>query len=358
MKKLGSYGIYLTLLLPLLGASIACAQDDVDSSALRDQRETNRLIDDLPSRDAPLGEAIDRHHTISSGTLLARAPDTAGRGQIEWTSEVGGEQKLGVSSDENTDFNKFTTEGSCLQSGKAGTRWRCFFSNPDTGFVAPKRFTPSHGDESDDSDAKSPPLERFHWKPAIVQSLLIQGFQHGYALAAQEKMRRALKGPFFKDYINSLKGLAGWDDGNRFFTNYVAHPAQGGMTGFIFVQNHDRVKKQKFAESKQYWKDRLSALVWSTAWSTNWELGPISQSSIGNLGLKGGMGYVDLVITPTVGTVWLISEEAIDRYIIRHIEKKNFLFKIAVRIFLNPMRSVANALRFKEPWYRDRPFGH
>lgn len=200
--------------------------------------------------------------------------------------------------------------------------------------------------------------EKFHWKPAILQSMVIQGFQLGYALTVQEKTRRALKGPFFDDYWESIKGVRGWDDGNKFFTNYIAHPMQGGMTGFIFVQNHDRAKKQKFGESKQYWKDRFKAFVWSAAWSTNWELGPISQSSVGNVGLYGKQGYVDLVITPTVGTGWLLTEEALDRYVIRHIEAKGRMVKMVARTFMNPMRSVANLLRFKEPWYRDRPFGH
>lgn len=210
------------------------------------------------------------------------------------------------------------------------------------------------GDSDDDPVVK----ERFHWKPAIEQSMILLGIQHGYALIAQEKTRRALKGPLFRDYWRSLKGLHGWDDGNRFFTNYVAHPMQGAMTGFIYVQNHDRVKKQTFAESPQYWRDRLKVFVWSAAWSTQWELGPISQSMIGNLGMHGGMAYVDLVITPTVGTTWMMSEEAIDRYVIRHIESKSFLVKILSRMFLNPMRTTSNLLRFKEPWYRDRPFGH
>lgn len=213
-------------------------------------------------------------------------------------------------------------------------------------------------DEIDDDTQLKPASEKFHWKPAIVQSMVIQGFQHSYALVMQEKTRRALKGPFWKDYIESVRLTRGWDDGNKFFTNYIAHPMQGGMTGFIFVQNHDRAKMQKFGESKQYWKDRFKAFIWSTAWSTNWEIGPISQSSVGNVGLSGHMGYVDMVMTPTVGTGWLLTEEALDRYVIRHIESKGMTVKLLSRTLLNPMRSVANMLRLKAPWYRDRPFGH
>ena len=213
-------------------------------------------------------------------------------------------------------------------------------------------FDSEKADDPDDTEL-APPRDKFHWKPAIYQSLIAQGFQHSYALIFQEKTQRALKGPFFKDYWESVKGVRGWSDGNKFFTNYIAHPMQGSMTGFIYLQNHDRLKRQMFAESKQYWKDRARALLWSAAWSTNWELGPISQSTIGNVGLYGKQGYVDLVITPTVGTAWMITEEALDRYIIRHAEG-NLTARILLRTVLNPTRSVTNMLRFKKPWYRDR----
>ena len=218
------------------------------------------------------------------------------------------------------------------------------------------------GNVEDDSDAavdsQNGVSEKFHWRSAVLQSIMIQGVQHAYAIAVQERMRRELKGPWFKDWFKSVRGLHGWDDGNKFFTNYVAHPWQGAMTGFIFVQNHDRLKKQKFAESKTYWVDRLKAMAWSAAWSTQWEIGPFSQAAIGNVGLKKGMAYVDLVMTPTAGTGWMVLEEAIDRYVVRHVEERtNFFVKIFLRTLLNPMRGVANALRFKPPWYRDRPFG-
>jgi hypothetical protein len=63
------------------------------------------------------------------------------------------------------------------------------------------------------------------------------------------------------------------------------------------------------------------------------------------------------VVTPTLGTAWLVTEEAVDRYWIRHWERKGFIMRILLRTFLNPMRSVANLFRFKEPWYRDRGMG-
>lgn len=200
--------------------------------------------------------------------------------------------------------------------------------------------------------------EKFQWRAAITQSLMFLAVQHGYAIGAQAKTRRALKhGAFFRDYANSVKSLHGWDDGGKVFTNYLAHPMQGSLTGFIYVQNSPKERKLEFNESPAYWRSRLKALVWTAAWSTQFELGPISQAAIGNVGLQGKQTWVDIVITPTFGTAMLIGEDAIDRFIIKRIERhtSNRYVKILARVFLNPTRNFSNLLRFQEPWYRDRP---
>ena len=168
-----------------------------------------------------------------------------------------------------------------------------------------------------------------------------------------------MKGKFWKDYVQSVKNLHGWDDGGRFFTNYVAHPLQGSFSGFIYVQNDPKARRQQFGSSGDYWRGRLKAMAWSAAWSTQFELGPISQASIGNVGLKGKQTWGDIVVTPTVGTAMLVGEDAIDRFVMRRLERasNNLYIKIFVRMLLNPTRNFANLLRFKPPWYRDRPRG-
>ena len=210
-------------------------------------------------------------------------------------------------------------------------------------------------------DASQEPLslirdDSFRWRPAINQSLLFLGVQHGYAFT-QPKTRRAIRGKFFKDYAESVKSLHGWADGGRFFTNYVAHTMQGSFTGFIYVQNSPRATRAKFGRSPDYWKSRLKAMAWTAAWSTQFEIGPISQASIGNVGLSGKQTYVDLVVTPTIGTGLLITEDALDRYVIERLERRfdNFFIRSTSRVLLNPTRTVANLIRFKTPWYRDRP---
>jgi len=198
--------------------------------------------------------------------------------------------------------------------------------------------------------------QSFHWSMAIKQSLLFLGVQHGYAMT-QPKTRRDLKGPFFKDYVRSVKSLHGWEDGGRFFTNYVAHPMQGSLLGFIQIQNDPKGMNLSYDKSHAYWRSRLKALAWSAAWSTQFEIGPVSQASIGNVGLHGKQTYIDLVVTPIGGFGLLVMEDFVDKHIIHRIERRssgNFYIKVASRVFLNPTRSVANLLRFKTPWYRDR----
>lgn len=198
--------------------------------------------------------------------------------------------------------------------------------------------------------------QSFHWLKAIKQSLLFLGVQHGYALT-QPKTRRDLKGPFFKDYVRSVKSLHGWEDGGRFFTNYIAHPMQGSLLGFIQIQNDPKGRSLSYDNSSAYWRSRLKALAWAAAWSTQFEIGPVSQASIGNVGLHGKQTYVDLVVTPISGFGWVVLEDFLDKHIIRMIERRNsgnFYLKVSSRTFLNPTRSVANLLRFKPPWYRDR----
>ncbi len=206
-------------------------------------------------------------------------------------------------------------------------------------------------------DIAGPPMnESFRWREATKQSLMFLSIQHGYALT-QPKTRTAMKGKFWKDYASSVKSLKGWSDGGRFFTNYVAHPMQGAFLGYIQVQNDPKGMKQQFGASGDYWRSRMKALAWSAAWSTQFEIGPLSQASIGNVGLEGKQTYIDIVVTPTIGTAWLITEDAADRYLIRSIERrtKNLFVIIITRMLLNPTRSMANLFRFQTPWHRDRP---
>ena len=66
------------------------------------------------------------------------------------------------------------------------------------------------------------------------------------------------------------------------------------------------------------------------------------------------MGAVDLVITETVGTAYLVTEDFLDRFAVRAIENKwcNPIATVLARSIFNINRSFANLLRWKYPWYR------
>jgi hypothetical protein len=229
---------------------------------------------------------------------------------------------------------------------------------PEKGHTLPKvqaDSDPAPGDSAAAGAAPDQTDRGFHWKSATEQAVLFLGIQHGYAVT-QPKTRRDLRGPFFRDYFRSVKSLHGWADGGRFFTNYVAHPMEGALLGFVWVQNDPKGKAAPFGRSKAYWRSRAKAFAWSAAWSTQFELGPVSQASLGNVGLHGKQTWVDIVVTPVGGTAWLVAEDALDRHLVRRIERRtdNRFARIIARMIFNPTRSSANLLRFEKPWRRDR----
>jgi hypothetical protein len=201
----------------------------------------------------------------------------------------------------------------------------------------------------------------FGWDGAVRQSLLFTGIMHGFRLATEPGTRAELRGPFFKDYFRAVRNLRGWGDGDPFLVNYIGHPMQGAVSGNIQIQNDPKGIEQEFGLRKSYWQSRFKAMGWAALVSTQFELGLISEASLGNVGLKPTeksqhpMGWVDLVTTPTAGTGWLVMEDMLDRFIVQRIENKfsNRVARGLVRSFLNPSRSFANLMRFKYPWRRD-----
>jgi hypothetical protein len=158
-----------------------------------------------------------------------------------------------------------------------------------------------------------------------------------------------------------VKSLRGWGDGDSFATNYIGHPMMGAVSGFIQAHNDPAGNNLELSLEKQYRSSRIKALAWTAAYSLQFELGLFSEASIGNVGLnrrktsKHPMAFVDLAVTPVIGTGWLIGEDALDRFVIKRIERRtsSHLLRVLARSWFNPSRSVANLLRFKKPWRRD-----
>jgi hypothetical protein len=193
------------------------------------------------------------------------------------------------------------------------------------------------------------------WTRTGEQSFFFLGVQHSVRLV-QKKTRRELSGKFFEEWANSVDGLDGWGDGDSILTNYVGHPMMGAISGFVLVHNDpDGIAREFDVHDAKYWNSRLRAMGWAAFYSTQFELGPVSEATIGHVGKKRGTaGAVDLVMTPIGGFGWIVSEDAIDKHFIQKVEEgRSDGFKRAVRMILNPNRSIANVLRLKKPWFRD-----
>ena len=219
----------------------------------------------------------------------------------------------------------------------------------------------------------------FHWGRALAESLTFLVIEHAYVVHTDFRWVVSENGiPFnhyWRDYRQSLSEWthSGWNDGDPNWFGYVGHPIQGALTGFIQIQNDPQSEKQEFSKTRAYWKSRLKAALWNTAYSMQWNLGPLSEVTVEKYGTKTrppwnpngsfpcttkncytGVGQIDIVMTPLGGTGWLVGEDFLDAKIVRRVEsatQNRFLIN-TVRVALNPLRGGANMLHGKNPWYR------
>jgi hypothetical protein len=221
--------------------------------------------------------------------------------------------------------------------------------------------------------------EPYHWKGLLLQSFGFISLENGFRImqANQHDRHILLNKPYWSDYWASLQqfNMRRWNDGDSFLVNYVGHSMHGAVSGYIEMQNDPRARGVKISSSPLYWKSLGRAFLWATVYSTQSEIGPMGEAAIFNeggftypLGCPGdkpectatakytnNTGWVDFIITPTVGMVWIVAEDTVDKYIsdpLVHRHPNQFGFKL-VRAGLNPSRSLANMLRGHYPWFRD-----
>lgn len=208
---------------------------------------------------------------------------------------------------------------------------------------------------------RRPCPEAVQWRSLFKQAGLFLGIQHGFRLMTEQGTRDGLmNGHWWSGYTSSVANLHGWADGDPFYVNYVGHPMQGSVAGYIWVQNDPRYRQVEFGKNRDYWKSRLRAAAFSWAYSEQFEIGPLSEASIGRVQSQFPQtGFVDHVITPVVGLGWMLAEDSLDRYVIRPLELRveNPYVRMMARSWLNPTRSFANMMRGKTPWYRDTRSG-
>ena len=200
---------------------------------------------------------------------------------------------------------------------------------------------------------------RIQWSHLMRDSLWLLSVEHAFRCATEQGTRAAFGHSFIRGYLNSVGNLHGWADGDEFYVNYVGHGMEGAVGSFIFTNNDPAYNTIAVSSTARYWKAKLRGLAFSYIQSVQFEMGPISEASIGNIQAEyPQQGFVDHVITPTVGTAWVLAEDALDRVVVRRIEAHthNQVVRILARSGMNPARSMANVMGGKLPWHRnDRP---
>jgi hypothetical protein len=235
-----------------------------------------------------------------------------------------------------------------------------------------------------DPDAKPDPgyTEHYQWRGLIWQSVEFNIVENGFRVSSDSVMRDTLAHrPFWHDWLASTKqfNMRRWNDGDDFVVNYVGHPMQGAVATYIEIQNSPTDRRLQWGD-RGYAKSRFKGFLWSVVYSTHSEISPAGEAGVGNEGgftyptnclyqsfdwptgicdpgktHTNNTGWVDFIITPAVGMVWVTAEDVIDRYITRPmvLHHPTCFWPLVVRSGLSPSRSFANMMRWKVPWYRD-----
>ncbi len=261
------------------------------------------------------------------------------------------------------------------------------FERPDSigGFraaredVAKALSVPTFGSQSQTGRPGAEMGEPYHWKGLLLQSFAFSALENGVRImtANQHDRHFLLNKPYWSDYWASLQqfNMRRWNDGDSVPVNYVGHPMQGAISGYIEVQNDPSSRGLHISSSPLYWRSVMRATLWSAVYSTMSEIGPMGEAAIFNeggftypLNCKGdkpectatakytnNTGWVDFIITPTIGTLWMLGEDSVDRFVSDPLVQRYphaFGYKL-LRAGLNPSRSLANILRGHYPWFRD-----
>jgi len=121
------------------------------------------------------------------------------------------------------------------------------------------------------------------WKDLTFASLNFLAIQHAFRIGTEQGTQDDLGGPFLSGYFNAVGNLHGWGDGDEFYVNYVGHPMEGAVSGYIWIHNDRRFKAAVIGKNSLYWESRMRATAFSYLYSVQFEIGPVSEASIGNI---------------------------------------------------------------------------
>jgi hypothetical protein len=227
-----------------------------------------------------------------------------------------------------------------------------------------------------------PPRKHFKLKGALVQSFEFLVLQHAFRAGNDPSLRYSLAhSPFFHNWFASYGGynLKRWSDGDNFLVNGIGHPFQGAIASRIFIQNTSQGGALQIGKNPKYWTNRIKGMAWAAAFEVQWKVGPMSETSLGNAGgwlyvpdcgfspkcinnpqypthPTNNTGLSDWILTPMVGTGWVMLEDTLDKYVVSKVAQNHRLLGgMVLRTALEPSRSFAGLFMGKFPWQWPAP---
>ena len=74
---------------------------------------------------------------------------------------------------------------------------------------------------------------------------------HRFRVGTEQGTRDALGNNPFSGYLNAVGALHGWSDGDGYYVNYLGHPIEGAVSGYIWLNNDPRYRYVEFGRSRE-----------------------------------------------------------------------------------------------------------
>jgi hypothetical protein len=200
----------------------------------------------------------------------------------------------------------------------------------------------------------SQPASSSDFAGALKASFRFLMFEHLARMTFQSKTRAELGGSFWSDYARSVSMPRTWGDTDGWAINYLGHPIQGAATGRIWI-DYSKDRNLPTAMNASYLRSRGKAAAYSAIYSVQFEVGPLSEASIGNVGMRPETtGWTDYFITPAGAFGYMVAEDLLDKYVAKWVEARttNIMIRAAVRVLCGPAHALANMSELRNPWYR------
>ena len=129
-----------------------------------------------------------------------------------------------------------------------------------------------------------------------------------------------LGGPFWLDYRRSVRIPDQWEDTDSWPVNYIGHPIHGACGRIHLARPRPKRAARVQPELGGTGRRAGRRLPGPPPTACNSSIGPLSEASIGNVGLNPATnGWVDHVVTPIGAFGLIVAEDALDKFFVKWV---------------------------------------